>query len=118
MKIVNFKNYDCDVTVLTEIFGSRNWTYVGRGGMGTFGLYGSALANPYKREKGDKPGSTLPLYRWWLWNKIKQNDRRVMYELRQLSNDSVLVCWCDCEHTCHASVIRDAWQWCVRNNKL
>jgi hypothetical protein len=75
------------------------WIYVGRG---------SPLGNPFTREEhGD---AALELYRRWLFERIRQNDSRVLLQLRSIRPGAVVVCSC-APKPCHADVVVRAWAW-------
>lgn len=58
-------------------------------------------------------------YRQYLWNKIKQQDAKVLAALQSIKQQSqegkvVLLCWCvnrAGEGTCHAHTIKKAVEW-------
>ena len=83
------------------------WIYVGRG---------SPLGNPYRPHNAGHDGEALSydgaleLYRKWLWQKIRVNDRRVMLALRSITAETALVCSC-APRPCHADIVARAWAW-------
>ena len=99
MKIVNRRHH----TVLDD-----NMVYVGRPAQG---LRGSPLANPYKIGPHGDRENVIRLYRQWLAGQIKKRDRAVLDALRQLDENSVLLCWC-APKACHAEVVERAWRYC------
>lgn len=79
------------------------WMYVGRG---------SPLGNPFThQEHGD---DALPLYRRWLFEQIRSNNRAVMLALRSIVPGMHLVCSC-APKPCHADVVVRCWAWCVEH---
>ncbi len=56
-------------------------------------------------------------YRNWLWQKIDAGDPTVLAALAALSEESVLVCWCD-PLPCHATVIAEVWAMLQRRGTL
>jgi hypothetical protein len=58
-------------------------------------------------------------YRQYLWNKIKQQDAKVLAALQSINQQSqkgkvVILCWCvnrTGEGTCHAHIIKKAVEW-------
>lgn len=80
-------------------------------------LLGSLLSNPYKVGKHPDP---LGGFRKHLWFFIRQRDERLMRKMRQITEDSILGCWCvDLEgdaiftepERCHTQIIWKAWKW-------
>lgn len=107
-RVVNFKRYG-SVAALNEAFGGR-WLYVGRANRYA-GLSASPLANPFKvRDFGGRSGATLPHYRRWLWERIRQGDPAVIEALRAIDETTVLVCWC-APGPCHAELVLAAATW-------
>jgi hypothetical protein len=70
----------------------------------------SALGNPYSIGQDGGRATVIQSYRRWLWRRLQAKDSRVLAALRELSEDSVLVCWC-APAACHAEVIARAWAW-------
>jgi hypothetical protein len=112
MQIVNFKEYG-SVAVLGENF--ENWVYVGRPNL-HYGLPGHPLANPYIESLYGRENCILR-FKVWIWNKIKARDEVVMDALKNLSADSVLVCWC-APKPCHAEIIEKAWRYCKQEGLI
>lgn len=106
-RILNLR--DWEVEELNHKF-EGNWMYVGRGNKNK-NQKRSPLANPFKRGNG-KRGSTK--YKRWLWNKIKKNDKEVMKALRNINEDTRVVC--SAPYPCHGKVVLAAAEW-VRKNK-
>ena len=79
----------------------KPWVYVGRG---------TPLGNPYTVDKYGVE-RCMTLYRKWLWDKIEQNDPKVLEALAGITPEHGLVCSC-APKPCHADVIIVAWQWC------
>jgi hypothetical protein len=77
------------------------WVYVGRP---------TPLSNPYRFQPGDTREALLEQYRRWLWQKLRENDWRVLLQLRSITEETALVCSC-APRSCHADVIVRAWQW-------
>jgi hypothetical protein len=111
MKVVNYNNYTSHKQ-LDENFGNR-WIYVGRADS-TSGFQQSPLGNPYTVEEHGREGA-IDLYRRWLWDRINDGDIKILYALSQISDDSILVCWCK-PKACHGEVIVAAWQWLKDND--
>jgi len=109
MQIVNFKHYG-SITALDENF--PHWVYVGRA---SHGLPQSPLANPYTIREAGSRQNAIELYRSWLWLQIRHKNPRILNALRELQEDTVLVCWCH-PLPCHAEVIARAWQFLRENN--
>ena len=111
MKVVNYNNYTSHKQ-LDENFGNR-WIYVGRADFAS-GFRQSPLGNPYTVEEHGREDA-IDLYRRWLWERINEGDIKTLYALSQISDDSVLVCWCK-PKACHGEVIVAAWQWLKDND--
>jgi len=111
MKVVNYNNYTSHKQ-LDENFGDR-WIYVGRADSDS-GFRQSPLGNPYTVEEHGR-GDAIELYRQWLWGRINEGDIKTLSALSQISDDSVLVCWCK-PKACHGEVIVAAWQWLKDND--
>jgi hypothetical protein len=111
MKVVNYNNYPSQKQ-LDENF-SNQWIYVGRADS-TSGLRQSPLGNPYTVEEHGR-GDAIELYRRWLWERINEGDIKTLTALSQISDDSVLVCWCK-PKACHGEVIASVWQWLKDND--
>lgn len=85
----------------------KPWVYVGRG---------TPLGNPYRprRASHDHDELTregaLDLYRRWLWQKLRSNDRAVMLQMRSITDDTHVVCSC-APSSCHADIVVRAWIW-------
>ncbi len=74
------------------------------------GWKGSPLANPYRiGEDGDRE-AVIEKYRMWLWCRLQEGSPAVLKALEELSEDSVLGCWCG-DRPCHCRVIEAAWRW-------
>lgn len=94
-----------------------NMVYVGRT---CSELAGSVLGNPFKRQAGQAPGSTLNDYRDWLRKEWKRGGA-VRQELERLADlaaatgddDLALGCWCK-PAPCHGDVIREAVEGILR----
>ena len=82
----------------------------------------SPLGNPFKLTgRGMKEvRSVLAAYRLHLFEMIRSNDPHVMLLMREITEDSVLACWCVdmcgeeifvSEEKCHCQVIWKAWRW-------
>jgi hypothetical protein len=80
-------------------------------------IKGSVLGNPFKL----KPygpydrGTTIKLYKKWLWNQMNNKESAVYSELQRLKDiadqgDLDLVCWCAPE-ACHGDIIKAAIEW-------
>ena len=80
----------------------RPWIYVGRG---------TPLGNPYRAQEHGE--AALEKYRRWLWDRIRAGDRAVLRTLREIQEDTHLVCSC-APRPCHADVIVRAWKWLRR----
>jgi hypothetical protein len=107
-RIVNFKVYGSK-EALNKAFGNH-WTYIGRANRYA-GLPQSPLANPFKASAfGGQQGATLPHYRRWLWKRIQDGDEGVVTALRDITEDSVLVCYCK-PGPCHGDVVKAAAAW-------
>lgn len=84
----------------------------------------SALGNPFSHLPGtlaehrvkDRDEAVF-MFGHWILARIREKDQRVMTALRELSEDSVLVCWCAPE-PCHAEVIARAWAWARKEGLL
>ena len=81
------------------------------------GLTGSVLGNPFKRQAGQAPGSTLDDYRAWLRAEYRKNGA-VRQELERLADlatkgNLVLGCWCK-PAPCHGDVVREAVEGILR----
>jgi hypothetical protein len=102
---------------LDAIFGAGRWRYVGWGNR-RLGLVTSPLANPYTHQQRHRAGrlfvgsreEAVERYRQWLWARIEAGDEPVLAALRELDEESVLICWC-APKRCHASVIERAARW-------
>ena len=105
MQIINFKDYGSWEAVKAA---HPNAVYVGRANQG---LPQSPLANPYSIRQAGSRENVIELYRSWLWLQIRHKSTRILNALKQLDEDSVLVCWCH-PLPCHAQVIERAWQYC------
>lgn len=87
--------------------------YVGRK---CYGYPQSPLGNPYVTKT---PGETLPAYKRWLWNQIRDANSPVSKEIERLAEkvkageEIVLSCWCRNPNTCHSSIIKAAVEWMV-----
>lgn len=71
----------------------------------------SPLGNPFVWDKSTPKGSTIPKYKIWLEEKIKNKDPKVMEELWRLlriaqNGDLNLGCWC-APGPCHGDVIKE-----------
>ncbi len=83
------------------------WQYVGRS---------SPLGNPYRPHNAGHDGEeltrdgALDLYRRWLWQKIRANDRRVLLAMRSITEETALICSC-APKSCHADIVVRAWEW-------
>jgi hypothetical protein len=98
-------------------------------GRASYGKTGSVLANPhpigYKCPICNithKRGEAIELYRRWLWQKLTEKDKTILLAFSQLSENSVLACWCTDHETpdkewCHCQVIEKAWYWIKENLK-
>lgn len=90
------------------------WIYVGRG---------SPLGNPYRPTSASHHSEelthdgALQLYRKWLYDKIRGNDRRVLQAMRSITEDMALVCSCS-PRPCHADFVARAWHWMSTNGML
>ena len=80
-------------------------------------IQGSVLGNPFKvKPHGPhERGTSVELYRRWLWNHIRHGAGDVYEEMVRLKilaaqGDLTLVCWC-APQPCHADVIRAAIEW-------
>ena len=81
------------------------------------GLEGSVLGNPFRRQAGQTPGSTLNDYRAWLRDEWKRGGA-VRQELERLADlaeqgNLVLGCWCKPD-PCHGDVIKEAIEGILR----
>ena len=66
------------------------------------------------------PCRSLPCYKKWLWAQI-QYDGPVLATLKQLTENSMLGCWCCYDETpllnepyCHGHIICRAWDWLTK----
>ena len=88
--------------------------YVGRE---CYDFRGSVLGNPFKRQAGQAPGSTLDDYRTWLRDEYRKKGavRRELERLADLAEQGNLVlgCWCK-PAPCHGDVIREAVEGILR----
>lgn len=113
--------------------------YVGREtgrfvGKKFIGWNASPLGNPIRRGrecpvcKGTHKTdvSTLPCYSKHLLTLIKKRDEDVLAALRQISETSILGCWC-CNadegrpadrRVCHAEIVASAWRWTKKEGLL
>lgn len=109
-KIINIKtitkNNKNASSVLNELY--QDWIYVGRENK-TYGLIASPLANPFVIGELTRE-EVISKYRVWLWSKIKEEDSEVLAELKKITSDTVLVCWCY-PQICHAKIISKAAKW-------
>ena len=64
--------------------------------------------NPFRPAPGASPGSTLPKYRRWLWERIRKGEVS-LEELAGLSGKT-LACWC-APNPCHGDVLSRAADW-------
>lgn len=81
---------------------------------------GSVLGNPFKRQKGQAPGSTLDNYRAWLRTEYGKGGA-VRQELERLADlaeqgNLVLGCWCK-PAPCHGDVIKEAVEGILRQRE-
>jgi hypothetical protein len=107
-QVANFKDYG-SVERLNQAFDDR-WLYIGRANCYA-GLEASPLANPHKRQDfGGRHGATLPHYRRWLWQQIQAENEAVLNALRIITDQTVLICWCD-PKPCHGEIVRAAAAW-------
>ncbi len=53
---------------------------------------------------------SIPCYRKWLWGRMSAGDTDVLGEMDELSESSVLGCFCH-PKPCHCDVIVRAWNW-------
>lgn len=83
----------------------RGGIYVGRG---------TPLGNPFSK---DEYPDALERFRRWLHQKIKARDPVVCRALRNIDDESVLVCSC-APKPCHAYVIRSAWEYLVETGMI
>ena len=83
------------------------YIYIGRA-VPEYGLEASALGNPYTLEDFSR-AEAIEKYRDWLWEKIESGDKGVLAALNELSEESVLACWCKPE-ACHGDVVMAAWE--------
>ncbi len=113
MQIVNFKHYG-SIAALDENF--ANWVYVGRESR-KYGLHQSPLANPYSIRQAGSRENAIELYRSWLWLQIRHKNPRILNALRDIQDDSVLVCWCH-PLPCHAEVILKARNYLLKAGLL
>lgn len=75
------------------------WVYVGRG---------TPLGNPFRREQyGDE---AIEMYRRWLWERVRANDKAVLRQLRSIGTETAVVCSC-APRPCHADVVVRCWRW-------
>jgi len=103
MPVINYHNYK-STEALQKAFGD-NWMYVGR-------------ANQFvdsPRKRGRVVNDPIEFYRQWLWSKIKAGDKAVLNALRQIDENTALVCWC-APAPCHGTVIELAAAW-LRGSK-
>ena len=81
------------------------------------GLEGSVLGNPFRRQEGQAPGSTLDNYRAWLraeWKRggaVRQDLERLAD--RAAAGNLVLGCWCKPD-PCHGDVVKEAIEGILR----
>ena len=102
---INFKHYGSWEAVKAA---HPSAVYVGRA---TKELPQSPLANPYTIRQAGSRENAIELYRSWLWLRIRHKSPRILNALKQLDEDTVLVCWCH-PLLCHAEVIERAWRYC------
>jgi hypothetical protein len=105
MPVVNIKQF-ASVAALNKAFPGR-WLYVGR-----FNTYYRLPASVLANQKW--PGfetmtktERIERFRQWLWAKIQARDEEVLSELRQITEQTVIVCFCAPE-PCHGEVIARA----------
>lgn len=77
----------------------------------------SDLGNPFIIGRDGDRGECIQKYRRWLYERIMEEDARVLSALARLDDDATLVCWC-APDDCHAEVIERAWQWAVSQGRL
>jgi len=111
MQIVNFKHYGSWQAVKAA---HPNAVYVGRAG---HGLPQSPLANPYSIRQAGSRENAIELYRSWLWLQIRHENPRILNALRDMQDDTVLVCWCH-PLPCHAEVILKAGNYLLKAGLL
>lgn len=105
MRVVNVSGFQ---SIEDFLAANPHHAYVGRP---------SPLGNPYrvKRKAGEQErAAAIESYRRWLWGKIQARDRRVLTALQQLTEESILGCWCF-PKSCHADVVMRAWAWMMEN---
>lgn len=73
------------------------------------------LGNPYRVSEHGK--EALPLYKRWLWQRIKARDLEVLRALSEISESSKLACTCK-PGPCHADIIAAAWDYCRQTGLL
>ena len=90
--------------------------YMGRGWRDSTGTRRvSPLGNPDEHPKF--PGSTLPAYKAWLWEKMQNPDSKQAKEILRLAKryaagDTLyMACHCKDVSTCHTSVVMAAVKW-------
>lgn len=113
MHAVNFTHYG-SVDALNDAFGDR-WIYVGRGNR-RLGLKHSVVANRYSHKahanaiQTDTRDKAVEMFRRWLWQEIQAGNEQVLQVLRDIDEDTVLVCWCK-PKACHTDVLIAAAKW-------
>jgi len=75
----------------------------------------TALGNPYElfgqdKHNPKKVAASIARYKVWLWGKIKEEDPDVMFALKNITEDTILACWCY-PSPCHSQVIWAAWHY-------
>lgn len=69
----------------------------------------STLGNPHELKSEADRTQVLEQYREWLLAMIAENDDPVMDALKELTEDSVLGCWCK-PKACHCDIIVEVWK--------
>lgn len=106
MPVVNFKDFGSLEAVQQEF---DSVSYVGRANP-RYGLKASPLANPYRVNGQTDRKTAIELYRQYLWGKIREGDTAVINALREIGENTAIVCWCS-PKSCHGDVVERAAAW-------
>jgi hypothetical protein len=53
---------------------------------------------------------SIPCYRKWLWERLRERDGKVLTAMAKLRADSLVGCWCSPKPR-HLDVMAKAWEW-------
>lgn len=100
----------CSVLDVLDARYGEQWVYIGRKVTLRDGttLEASPLGNPH-RLNGRERGAVIQPYRCWLWAHLQVANSPQVTAIRELSTESVLICWCDQPDPCHGHVVAAAW---------